>query len=119
MRHRGLDGDDHVGLKRNVQHRSLNRFVRFSIACRSIIPRSSVRRLFADWRGDAGITLSRRFHREPSCGIKCRIRLPPELRLPEGRVCGVLGSRHRDIFRGFESGYGIDVRQIQGPKLWL
>jgi hypothetical protein len=38
MRHRGLDGDDHVGLKRNVQHRSLNRFVRFSIACRSIIP---------------------------------------------------------------------------------
>ena len=39
MRHRGLAGDDHVGLKRNVQHRSLNRFVRFSIACRSIIPR--------------------------------------------------------------------------------
>jgi hypothetical protein len=30
--------------------------------------------------------------------FQCRIRFPPELRLPEGRVCGALELRHRDMF---------------------
>src|SRR4029077_16739315 len=66
---------------------------------------------------DVGVTLSRRLHREPRGRIKCRIRIPTELRLPEGgRICRFLGSWHKDFLEGSGQDTALMYGKSNGVK---